>query len=262
MGSISWPVRLAGINLLVFALLKITWMLLPTHLVSMESIVGALALPDTAGALLLRPWTLCTYMFTHIDFWHLLVNSLWLVWFGGLMCDIAGTRRFLQSFVLGGFGGAACYLLMAHTPFGAHDGAEAMASCLLGSSAATMGVVAATMVTAPRRRVEFPLIGSITLHRMAAIGLVLFLCASMEMAPTQNAAHLGGIVAGVAAALVWRYRYRRHARTMKRHIRYRFERMELVEKARTSGYASLSHAERVKLFDLSRHSESKLRKNS
>lgn len=247
--------RLAALNFAVFALLKITWTLLPAHLVSMESIVGALALPDSAVDFARRPWTVCTYMFTHIDFWHLLVNTLWLVWFGGLLCDMGGARRFVAAFLLGGAGGALFYLLLVHLgPWSGATPPHGIASCLIGSSAATMGVIAATMVSAPRRRVQFPFVGSVTLRRMAAVGLVLFLLASMEMAPSQNAAHVGGIVAGVATALVWRRRYSRHTRAMKQQIRYRFERMELVEKARTSGYASLSHAERLKLFDLSRRS--------
>ena len=37
-----------------------------------------LAVPASLQSLLLRPWTLITYMFTHKDFWHILFNVLWL----------------------------------------------------------------------------------------------------------------------------------------------------------------------------------------
>jgi membrane associated rhomboid family serine protease len=41
-----------------------------------------LAVPASWKLLLVRPWTLITYTFTHKDIWHILFNMLWLYWFG------------------------------------------------------------------------------------------------------------------------------------------------------------------------------------
>jgi hypothetical protein len=41
-----------------------------------------LALPADPGRLLVRPWTILTYMFLHYDLLHILFNMLWLFWFG------------------------------------------------------------------------------------------------------------------------------------------------------------------------------------
>ena len=47
------------------------------------------SVPADPGALLLKPWSIFTYMFLHFNFMHILFNMLYLFWFG---------RIFLQFF--------------------------------------------------------------------------------------------------------------------------------------------------------------------
>lgn len=241
----SLPIRIVTANVVIFAILKLAWVTMPAHILDMDAVVEALALPATARDFAVRPWTMATYMFTHIDFWHLLVNSLWLAWFGTLLTEIAGRGWALWNFVAGGVAGGVCYLLFSSVA------AQPSDACLLGASAATMGVISAAMVAAPGKKVKMALVGTFSLRWVAAAGFVLFLLASLEMAPSQTAAHLGGIATGVISATVWRLHTRRNMRVMQQQARLRLEHHELVEKARQSGYASLTNAEKLQLFNLS-----------
>lgn len=239
------PFRLIAINVAIFAVMKIAWLLTPSTAVSMERIVGWLALPATWGELTAVPWTVVTYMFTHLDFWHLFVNCLWLAWFGCLLGDIAGGRQVAVNYLGGGITGALLYVSFNS---GFIPGADA---CLVGASAATLAVITATLVAEPGRRVKITLIGTFSLRKIAVAGAVIFLLASLEMAPSQTAAHLGGILAGGIWAAVWRLYNRRHMRLMQQRTRSRLARIELLEKARRNGYSSLTESEKLSLFNLS-----------
>lgn len=54
--------------------------------------VAWLAEPAAPAALLTRPWTAITYMFVHVDFIHLVINMMWLMMFGRLLCGTSGGR--------------------------------------------------------------------------------------------------------------------------------------------------------------------------
>ncbi len=225
--------------------MKIMWLLAPSMDITMESAVEYMALPATDLGAAMSPWTILTYMFTHIDFWHLLVNCLWLAWFGSLLCEIAGARHVFINYIWGGILGGVTYVAF-NTGF-----SPASDACLIGASAATLGVITATLVSEPGKRVRLAFIGIFPLRKLAIAGGIVFLFASMEMAPSQTAAHIGGMTAGAIWALIWRLHNRRNLRIMQQRARKRLARMELIEKARRSGYSSLTDAEKLKLFDLS-----------
>ena len=73
-------IKLIYINIAVFLLISIaaiTGFLLTNPLIAEKS-VDLLAVPASFGRLILKPWTLITYMFLHKDIWHILFNMLWL----------------------------------------------------------------------------------------------------------------------------------------------------------------------------------------
>lgn len=232
--------RLVIANVAVFFAVKMVWMLAPAGI---DGVVAALALPASAGDFIARPWTLLSYMFLHISFWHMLVNVLWLAWFGVLLERVAGWRTVLADYVAGGVAGAFCYMLSAAITGGGDGGTQ-----LAGASAATFAVVTATVISAPDRRIDFLFGSGIPLRWVAVAGLALFACASLEMSATQTAAHCGGIAAGCVSALVWRSVTRRRMEMMKSAARERLAHHTLIEKARRSGYASLTRSEKLRLF--------------
>ncbi len=234
-------IRIIIADIAIFLALKGIWLFAPEDT---ESVVGTLALPSSLPELARAPWSVLSYMFVHIDFWHLLVNTLWLAWVGTLLERIAGTRFMTACFIAGGAAGAVCYILLPHSLSGAEP------AWLLGASAAIFSVTGATLVSTPDKRMEVPLLGAISLKLIACIGAAIFLCASIEMTAAQTAAHAGGLTAGIISAAIWKSLSRCKTEAMKALARERIAQMALIEKARRSGYASLSRNEQLKLFNL------------
>ena len=68
--------------------------------------VSLFGLPASPLSILYRPWTLLTYMFLHTELWHILWNMLALYAFGKIFLNFYSVRHFVGIYVLGGlFGG-------------------------------------------------------------------------------------------------------------------------------------------------------------
>jgi len=235
--------RLVIANIIVFLIMKMVWIFTPQFT---ESSVSVLALQSGLAQTLAQPWTLLTYMFVHISFWHLLVNVMWLAWFGALLGRITNGRTLIANYMAGGMAGAFSYIAFTSAV------PQATGTQLIGASAATLAVITSTLISAPDKRVEITFIGTFPLKRIAAAGLGIFVCASLEMSVPQTVAHAGGIIAGCCLGALWRRASISRRKRMEAAIRDRLTQQSLVEKARTSGYSSLSQSERLQLFNLSK----------
>lgn len=78
---------------------------------------------------LIRPWTLITYMFLHGGFTHILFNMLGLVFFGSQVEDRMGAKRFTTMYFLSGIAGALLSMLLSPR------------ASLVGASAGVFGVM-------------------------------------------------------------------------------------------------------------------------
>ena len=72
-------------------------------------LVRYLSVPASVGQLLLQPWSIITYMFLHVDFFHILFNMIWLFWFGKIFLDYLSGRQLLWVYILGGLSGGLFY---------------------------------------------------------------------------------------------------------------------------------------------------------
>ena len=230
---------------MIFIALKIIWICSPA---TAEELVNAISLPAGLQAAAAAPWSLISYACVHLNFMHLLVNSLWLAWFGALLERTAGSRFTIACYAAGAITGAAAFLIA-----GAATAANNNA-ILIGASASTFAVITATLIAVPDRKDTLPLLGRLPIKWIAAAGLVFFIAASTGMSAAQTAAHAGGLLSGAALATAWKIVSRRRMEVMKARARQQMARNRIIEKARKSGYTSLSRAERVELFNTSANS--------
>ena len=135
--------RLIYINIAVFIL--ITLVAIIGFLLNNQSIaekaLNIFSVPSSYGSLLLRPWTLITYMFLHKDIWHILFNMLWLFWFGKIFLEYLDQRKLVAVYLLGGISGAIVYILSFNI-FPAFEGVVSE-SVAIGASASVMAIVIA-----------------------------------------------------------------------------------------------------------------------
>lgn len=148
-------------------------------------------------------WQLVTYGFLHADLFHVLFNLLGLYFFGTMLEEIVGSRRFLFAYlvavVAGGFASLAVGLVVGTD------------SITLGASGGVMATVVAAAVLRPDTRVIF-LIFPMTLKVMAMIfvGMDVFRALESLRGAQSNVAwtaHLAGAACGFLAVRkgwIWR----------------------------------------------------------
>lgn len=188
--------RLIYINIAVFVLITIVagvGFLLNDLEISGKAL-DLFSVPASFNALLLRPWTLITYMFTHKDIWHILFNMLWLYWFGRIFLEYLDERKLVAVYLLGGLSGALVYILSFNI-FPAFTGVVAD-SVAIGASASVMAIVIAIATYVPDYTVQLILLGRIKIKYMALAIFVLTSVMDFSINSGGKLAHIGGAFFG------------------------------------------------------------------
>jgi len=63
-------------------------------------------------------WQVVTYSFLHAGFWHILLNMLWLWWFGAQLEMEWGSRRFVEFYLFCVIGAALTTIAVSYTGWG------------------------------------------------------------------------------------------------------------------------------------------------
>lgn len=187
--------KLIFINIAVFVLIRLLGILLLLFNLQDFPILLYLQLPASPIALLSRPWTLFTYMFTHFELLHTLFNMLWLYWFGELFLQVFNERQLGGLYVLGGLAGALLFVVSYNLfPYFQE---VASFSFLIGASASVMAIVFA--ISFYRKEIEINLlfIGRIKLIYLALFTFVIDLLAMTSDNAGGHIAHIGGALFGI-----------------------------------------------------------------
>jgi membrane associated rhomboid family serine protease len=185
--------RLIYINLAVFLVIRILYVFFYLFKVDFD-LLQWLALPSDIQLMASRPWTLFTYMFLHFDFLHILLNLLWLYWFGKIFLMYFDEKKLLGTYIVGGIFGGLFYML-AYNLFPAFAEA-AQKGMLLGASASIISIVIAAAIYAPNFSVNLLLIssifGPIKIIWIALFSLIIYFISIPLSNAGGNIAHLGG----------------------------------------------------------------------
>ncbi|MGI4870834.1 MAG: rhomboid family intramembrane serine protease [Janthinobacterium lividum] len=189
------------INVVVFAVLIVIQAVLAlsghnelSNDPTFRGIMRQLELSSSLSVLLRHPWTPFTYAFTHKDPFHIFFNMLNLYYFGRLIQEYLGSRRFISLYILGGLAGAALYLVTYNT-LPVFRGAEGVG--LIGASASVVAIIVAAATLLPDYTFMLLLFGAV---RIKYIALFVILVSSVkpiyEGNPGGGLAHLGGALLG------------------------------------------------------------------
>lgn len=189
--------KLIYINLGVFIflmLLRVLFFFFRADGLFHELTQNFLMVPTDLSRLLVRPWTVITYMFLHIGFIHILFNLLWLYWFGMIFMQYFNQKQLVGVYLWGGLAGATLYIL-TYNLFPVFSDAV-QESQALGASAAVTAVVGAAAFYAPNHRLNLLLIGPVKIIYIA----LFFIITDIMTIPVSNAgghiAHIGGALFG------------------------------------------------------------------
>lgn len=150
-----------GIMFILLNFLKITYFLsyddnATAELFFRKQILNWFVLPSDPDMFFTRPWTLLTYMFTHMQIWAFLSNMLWLWAFGYILQDLSGNNKLIPVYLYGGFIGGLVFLLSVNLVPAFQRNLEFMPN-LMGAGAAVMAIAVATTTLTPDYRI-FPLL--------------------------------------------------------------------------------------------------------
>jgi membrane associated rhomboid family serine protease len=192
----STLIKLIYINIGVFLLISagsIIGYLLKNEYLSVN-ILNFFSVPSSLHALLLRPWTIVTYMFTHKDILHILFNMLWLWWFGLIFLEYLDQKKLVSVYLLGGISGAAVYILSFNIfPVFRDVTAESVA---IGASASVMAIVIAIAAYVPDYTVTLLLLGRLKIKWIALAIFVLTSVMDFSVNSGGKLAHMGGALFG------------------------------------------------------------------
>jgi len=132
-------------------------------------------------------WRLATAMFLHFGILHLALN-MWALWDGGRLVErLYGMRRFVAIYLISGVVGNLLSLIVR--------GDYAVSG---GASGAIFGVYGALLVSLWRERQQIEPYEFRWMFGAAAIFSIATVCLGFMITGIDNAAHIGGLIAGLA----------------------------------------------------------------
>jgi membrane associated rhomboid family serine protease len=276
----SYMTKLIYINLAVWILVRMATVVLVLGGNESPGFLDWLALPASFGQFITRPWTLFTYMFLHYELLHLVFNLLWLYSFGRIFLEYHPPRKLLSTYIFGGLAGGLFFMVAYNFfPYFRHS---IEFTQLLGASAAVIAVVIATAVYVPDHLIHLILIGPVKIKWIALLSIIYYVVNLTGDNAGGNFAHLGGALWGLTYMMFlmsgmdfsaraegfidklfsWSkprrklkieynsgqnrdYNYNRNKKAQQEEVN------RLLDKISSSGYDSLTAAEKEMLFRMS-----------
>jgi len=183
--------RTVNLNVLWF-LIALNVLIFVITLLRPEEVINFLGL--TPALLSQQPWTIISSMFVHGSFWHILFNMIALYFLGSFLIRTVGEKSFLAVFFLGGLAGNILFVLLAQS-FSTGIGASGGIFALGGALAVVVPRVPVIIIPIP---VPIPL--------WVAIIILVFI--SFLFSGIAWQAHIGGLLLGLAAGLIFKKRRR------------------------------------------------------
>ncbi len=265
--SLMRIILLNVLSFLALLLLKITFVIAGYKSAYM-ALLQRLVLPALWPTYIHQPWTLFTYSWVHVSFFSTFWGLLLLYSMGNVVVRRLGSRHFLAIYLLGGLAGGSLFLLLYNiSPY--FHGAS---TSLLGFPGGLYAVMVAAATLSPQ--LSFSLFPPLQLKYITGCLVLLSLVNLVGAEPAASIAHLGGAWLGYAYAHwlqrdhTWWRRWWLRFRGSNLKVTYKsttpwaskdaYEPVDqaslnrILDKVATSGYESLSPAEKQQLFNAGR----------
>ncbi len=189
-------IQLILINLVVFLVLIISNVFLDLLMgtEAFEFVLTQLAMPSNIDKFIVKPWTLVTYMFVHLGFFHIFFNMLFLYWFGKLIQEYLGSAKVISLYIIGGIAGGIMYILLYNTMGFYADRVDS--SILFGASAGVFAIVVGSATLMPNHTFYLMFIGAVRIKYIAIFYVILSFASITGSNAGGELAHLGGAMVG------------------------------------------------------------------
>lgn len=203
-GQNNMLIKLIYANLAVFIGIKLLF--LPFWLMQLDGSPNSwalqwLAVPSYLPNLITRPWSIISYMFLHLDLWHIFSNMLWLFFLGQLFVQFLGERKLWTLYISGGIAGALLYVLFFNL-FPVFETIRPVSKAL-GASASVMAIVIAIGTYMPNYSIRLLFLGDVKLKYIALFSFILDVISISNSNSGGHIAHIGGAAMGFIFARQW-----------------------------------------------------------
>ena len=138
-------------------------------------------------------YTLLSYQFIHDDLLHLVINLILLYFFGKLLLQLIGLRKFLPLYLLGGLFGGVLFVILSSTQV-----VPITAKPMIGASASIMALMGATAFLLPDYSLKFFLVFDVKLKWLVlGFGLLNLLSIFSPEGSGSGIVHFAGLIFGL-----------------------------------------------------------------
>ncbi len=159
-----------------------------------NNILPLFIMPAKLSYLSQKPWTVFTYMFTHVGVINVITNMLWLWTFGSIFQNIAGNRKLIPVYIYGGIAGGVVFIAANYLLPSLNSAINF--SFLKGANAATMAIAVATTALAPDYRFFKMLTGGIPIWVLTLLYVIIDFAGVSGASAAYNISHLAGALIG------------------------------------------------------------------
>ncbi len=188
-------ISINAIGFVIPALIKVIYMLAASEGNDFSThILPWFVMPAKLSLLAKTPWTAVTYMFTHLSFFEVLSNMLWLWAFGSILQDMSGNKKLFPVYIYGGIAGAIVFIISNYAIAPLRPLLDV--SALSGANACIMAVAVAATTLAPDYRVFRMLNGGIPLWVITILYIIIDFTSVGAGGPAFHLTHFAGGLAG------------------------------------------------------------------
>jgi len=181
--------KIIAINIVIYC---IGWLVTVINNIPRRASLNWLALPSDFWDVLSKPWTIITYSFAHVEFWHLFFNMLVLYFVGRSFSNLFNVKTSLNIYFLGLLSGALAFLLVYNLfPNGILKGVPG----LIGASAAVRALLIFLCVYMPNYEVRL-VTWNVKLFYIGIVLVVLDVPGLFSSNAGGSVAHFGGYILG------------------------------------------------------------------
>ncbi len=161
-----------------------------------SEVMSWVIVPAAADVFASRPWSLITYMFSHVSLWHFVSSMMWLWGFGYILNDLTGSRKVVPLYLYGGLVGSIAFILTINLIPSLRESVHLKAT-LMGAGPSLMAIAIGTTALSPKYKIAPLINGGIPLWIITAVFIIIHFAtigASIGVATAYAAAGIMGYV--------------------------------------------------------------------
>jgi membrane associated rhomboid family serine protease len=217
--------------------------------------------------MLVRPWTMITSIFLHVDFFHVFFNMI-MLWFSGrIFLYFFSSKKIYTVYLWGGIIGNMLFILLYHL-FPAFEFIK-NSSVAIGASGGVLAVLIAVATKSPNYLLRLFIIGDIPLKWLALFFVIIDIISIPFGNSGGHFAHLGGALFGFLYVYTPKWKQSLRIPTIKKTKHHQYARPktdeqynaertayrkkvdDILDKVAKSGYENLTKEEKDFLFQTS-----------